>query len=1509
MAGSRKYPAGSVAIVGLAGRFPGSRDLDDFWRIVRDGVEVLEEFSDEDMEAAGVPVEVRSSSAYVRRGTVLEGVELFDAAFFGFSPREAQVLDPQQRLFLECAWEALEHAGLPPGNIDASVGVYAGAGINTYLISQLMRDPALVKAVGGYQLMVSNDKDFLCTRVSYKLDLRGPSMSIQSACSTSLVAVEVACRALQRGECDVALAGGVSVPFPQRAGYLYQEGMILSPDGHCRPFDALAKGTRPSAGCGIVVLKRLDDAIADGDTIHAVIRGAAINNDGGAKAGYTAPSIEGQAEVIATAMALAGVDARSIGYIEAHGTGTPLGDPIEISALTKVFRESTSDVGFCRIGSLKANLGHLDAAAGVAGLIKAVMVLRRREFPPLVNFRRPNPQLQLEDSPFLASAAASPWESVSGPRRAGVSSFGIGGTNAHVVLEEYCPPDSGHEQKGAELLVLSARTPQALESASLRLADSLAAGHALPLSSVAWTLQTGRRAFEHRRIVIADSTEGAVEALRGSGGAGRFSGAHSEGERPVAFMFSGQGSQFAGMGSGLYRSYSVYRDVVDDCAARLRHTLGCDLRSVLFAPEGDAAINETRFSQPALFVTEYALTRLWMDWGVRAAAMIGHSVGEYVAAHLSGVFSLEDVLNLVAERGRLMQGMLPGRMAAVQQEESGLRAWLRRSAPDVEIAAVNATGMCTIAGPESALEQAITGLRAAGIEIRPLHTSHAFHSAMMEPALEPFGRFVRAMSLQAPRVPYLSNLTGDWIREEEATNPDYYVRHLRSPVLFAPGLRRLASGGSTQLLEVGPGQALTALANIELGRSARSAMATMPRRPNPAGEKLAWMESAGRLWLSGVPISWKAAHEGREVRHLPLPTYPFERRRFWVESKRQVTAESTADSPRHDPLQRAVDVSDFLFSPTWVRSDSPHWDGQRDGRWLVVGGDAELAQAVADRFQARGIDCVVVQDVSHLAGAADGPAARPGFSGIVSLSATSPDLRELDAKRAFFELPEAVERIGIADSAPFRIVAACVAAHCVVDESVKLPDAAYFWGQVLALPHEIPGIEACLLDVCESARHVDRSEIADRIVAECSSFRLEPLVAYRRGRRWLRRFERHGLPPAMQESWPIKRDAVILITGGIGGLGIVLARVLADRRPCRFLLTSRRGLPPKEQWDAWIARPPNDGRDIEAMRAIQLIERAGSEVMVAAVDASDEAGMQAAIKAATDRWGGIDVVVHAAGIAGAGRLGALKTDEDLESVCRPKVEGLRVLTRLLGNRALSAVVLMSSINAVVGAAGVADYAAANAWMDAFAESDEWPSAWPRAAVLDWGAWKETGMAANLEVPAGSRVAWAQYLESSISTAEGAEIFIRAITHGAPRLVVTPFDLREALARQAAPRTSTATDPSIGECGGAEQRDPASSSARPAAGEVDLTTLDGDVEREVARIWVELLGIDRIRSEDDFFALGGHSLMATRVIARIESSFGLRLTLRDVFDAPTLRDLAARIAEKGGVHEDREELEF
>jgi phthiocerol/phenolphthiocerol synthesis type-I polyketide synthase E len=1521
------FPSHAVAVVGLGGRFPGARDLDEFWQNLKNGVESLETFTDADLDASGVDQALRASKYYVRRGTVLEDADMFDAGFFGMSAGEARLVDPQQRIFLECAWEALEHAGYAPGSIEGAVGVYAGASMNTYFLTQILRNPALIAAAGGYQLMLGNDKDFLCTRVSYKLDLHGPSMTIQTACSSSLVAVQVACRALERHECDMALAGGVSVSFPQRGGYLFQEGMILSPDGHCRPFDAAARGTRGGAGCGIVVLKRLSDALADRDTIHAVIRGAAINNDGGGKAGFTAPSVDGQVEVVATAQILAGVDPRSIGYLEAHGTATPLGDPIEIAALTKVFRAATADMGFCRLGSLKANLGHLDAAAGVAGLIKAILTLKHVEFPPLVNFDCPNPQLDLEYSPFVASARGAPWSAGPTPRRAGVSSFGIGGTNAHVVLEEAPPAPIEPATDKAQLLVLSARNAVTLDAAAQRLAAQLAAHPEQALADVAWTLQAGRRAFTHRRIMVARHSGQAMELLRSPDRPPVYSAVHEGGDRPVAFLFSGQGSQFAGMGADLYQDEPVYRAAVDRCSELLQEPLERDLREILFAPAGDRTINETRYAQPALFVTEFALALLWQQRGLRPAAMLGHSIGEYVAAHLAGVMSLEGALELVAARGRLMQAMPRGAMAAVQLNSERLASWLNEQGCAVEIAAINAPTTCAIAGAGDAIAECLSRLEAQGIESRLLHTSHAFHSSMLEPALKPFTAIVEKVALSPPTLRYISNVTGNWISPQQAVSPAYYAQHLRQTVQFEAGMRVLAKDETLHFLEVGPGNALTSLARLCIGMDGpRRASASVGPARDKSDEIGRMLETAGRLWLAGVPLDWTGLHGASRPKRVPLPTYPFERKSHWVEAgaptSSSATAEGSAASARRD------DVRDWLFAPTWQRGDkldavSPHLNGT----WLVAGGTDALASAVAACVEAAGGEPLRVQEGASYArhpdgscslrpGSADDAAALgrdahragQGIAGAIILWGLGAESESRARQLQLLYHAQVAFAAGLHASprAPVRVVIATSGAQSVLNEPITFVDAAAAHGPVLALPSEAEGLQLRLVDLVPDAPSMPTGAAAI-LVAEAATADGEDQVAWRMGRRWLRRFEACRLPSLPSDSLPLKRNAVVLITGGLGGVGLAIAQHLAHRKQARLLLTARTAIPPRAQWNERQASHPADESSNLLIKALQAVEAAGGEVEVAVADAADEAAMRDAIGIARDRWGGIDAVIHSAGIPGSGQLSMLKSASDVEAVFAPKAGGLEILLRVLGDTPLELVVLMSSINAVVGAPGAGDYAAANAVLDAFVESDRVPSNWRRVVSFNWGAWREVGMAAKLAVPAARRAAWESYLQTGIGTVDGLDAFDRVVTSHHSRMVVLPYDLSYLLARARAPAETASlpvakAKPALAEPGLVPDRPPPSTGAA-------LDEPEGAVELELAAIWIELLGVERVGAHDDFFDLGGHSLLATRVLARAEEKLGARLVLRDLFDSPTLRTLADKIVASRMADEEREEIEF
>ncbi|BAY25367.1 beta-ketoacyl synthase [Calothrix sp. NIES-2100] len=902
------FNGSELAIIAVAGRFPGAKDIESFWQNLRDGVESISWLTDAELINSGVSADLLNNPNYVKASAVLSNIELFDANFFAYSAKEAELIDPQQRLFLELAWEAIEKAGYDPQTYNGLIGVYGGVGMSRYLLNNLYPNHQLLETVDPLQLGFSNDKDFLPTRVAYKLDLTGPAVNVQTACSTSLVAVHLACQSLLNGECDIALAGGVSLSIPQKVGYLYQEGMILSPDGHCRAFDAKAQGTIAGSGAGIVVLKRLKDAISDHDYIHAIIKGSAINNDGAMKVGYTAPSVSGQAAVIGEAQAIAGVDAETISYIEAHGTATPLGDPIEIAALTQAFRQTTDKKGFCAVGSLKSNLGHLDTAAGVAGLIKTVLALQNKMLPPSLHFETPNSKIDFANSPFYVNTTLKEWKTNNNiPRRAGVSSFGMGGTNAHVILEEAISVNSQHFDKLSAaqstvnskdvLLCLSAKTASALEKATANLNKHLQEHPELDLGNVAYTLNSGRRGFNHRRMLVCQDLEDAVQSLESKQ---VFTNYTEITERPVVFMFPGQGSQYINMAREIYETEAVFKEQVDYCSDFLKPLLELDLRHILYPNEeniDEAAkqLQQTGIAQPAIFVIEYALAQLWQSWGVQPQAAIGHSIGEYVAATLAEVFSLEDALTLVAARGQLMQQLPTGAMLSVPLPADKVQSLL---GTELSVAAINQRSQCVVSGSTAAVDALQNQLAAQGIECRRLHTSHAFHSQMMEPILEAFTERVKEVNLNPPQLPYISNLTGTWITVSQAINPEYYAQHLRSTVLFASGVEKLLATPEQVLLEVGPGHTLATLAKRHPDKAATQTVLSSVRHPKEKqSDSRVLINTLGQLWLAGVKVDWFGFYSQDEYYRLPLPTYPFERDRYWIDPPQKAAAGQLQNIP------------------------------------------------------------------------------------------------------------------------------------------------------------------------------------------------------------------------------------------------------------------------------------------------------------------------------------------------------------------------------------------------------------------------------------------------------------------------------------------------------------------------------------------------------------------------------------------------------------------------------------
>ncbi len=888
-------PTESIAIIGMAGRFPGARNMQIFWDNLCHGIESIDFFDNPELNPNNP--DWLNHPNYVKAGGILDDIEYFDADFFGYSPKEAEILDPQQRIFLECAWEALEDAGYNPQSYPGCVAVYGGAGMNTYFINNVYPhinayNRSFLETMADVQLTMGQEKDFLPTRVSYKLNLTGPSINIQTACSTSLVAVHQAINSLLRGECELALAGGVSIRVPQKTGYIAQNNGIFSPDGHCKAFDADAEGAVFGNGAGIVVLKRLADAIADHDHIYAVIKGSSVNNDGWQKVSYAAPNLEAQASVVSQALAKAGVDASTIDYIETHGTGTNLGDPIEIAGLTQAFRETSPENGYCAIGSVKTNIGHLANAAGIAGLIKTVLALKYQQIPASLHFKKPNPHIDFENSPFFVNTQLSPWKTKERPRRAGVSSFGMGGTNVHLVLEEApLKTKEALNERYWQILTLSAKTPSALRELTQRYLGYLEADKETLLADICFTANTGRKHFDHRLTVLAESKGHLREQLADFEQISTNVVKSQDQSSKIAFLFTGQGSQYLEMGYQLYKTQPTFRQTLDHCDEILRPYLKKPLIEVLYPHSGqnfqestgDELIHETAYTQPALFALEYALFELWKSWGIEPDFVIGHSVGEYVAACVAGVFSLEDGLKLIAERGRLMQ-TLPqdGKMVALLAAEEEIRPIVAPYSESVSLAAINTSESVVISGKSEIIKLICNDLEEKGIKIKPLTVSHAFHSPLMKPILADFKRIAQEISFSVPKIPLVSNVTGQ-IASTEVTTADYWCRHIYQPVRFAEGMESLQEQNIDIWLEIGPKPVL-----LGMGRQCLPDHEGLwlPSLKSPQDDWQQLLSSLSQLYLQGIAVNWLGFDQDYPRRREHLPTYPFERQRHWLEPKK-----------------------------------------------------------------------------------------------------------------------------------------------------------------------------------------------------------------------------------------------------------------------------------------------------------------------------------------------------------------------------------------------------------------------------------------------------------------------------------------------------------------------------------------------------------------------------------------------------------------------------------------------
>ncbi|MEE4190007.1 MAG: beta-ketoacyl synthase N-terminal-like domain-containing protein [Halieaceae bacterium] len=1360
--------AGAIAIVGTAVCVPGAGSSQQFWDNLRDGVESIEVLDEAALIAAGEsPVTLRDPN-YVPAAARLEGFADFDAEFFGFSPKEAAILDPQHRKFLEVAWSAMEQAGHPPESLSGPVGVYAGCGMGSYFYFNICSNPRLVDEVGMFLLRhTGNDKDFLSTRVSHVFDLKGPSVNIQTACSTSLVAIHYACEALRAGECEMALAGGVTIELPQGRGYLFKENEILSPDGHCHAFDHRAQGTVFGSGAGAVALRRLGDAIADGDHIWAVIKGSAINNDGAQKAGYLAPSVEGQAAAVRKALRVADVSADTIDYVECHGTGTYLGDPIEVSALTEAYRDTTDESGYCRIGSVKTNIGHLDTAAGVTSLVKAALSLHHKQMPPSLGYESPNPAIDFEYSPFLVNDQLREWTSHRGPRRAGVNSLGVGGTNAHAVLEE-APPRAASEESDFpfHVLCISAQSKAALEGNTDALAAHLAENPELDLADVAFTLKEGRRGFSKRRVVVASDAQEAASLLQEKDPRQVFS--HEVlGDKPeVVFMFPGGGAQYAGMGHDLYETEPVFAEWMDRGLDHLQTRLDYDIRELWLPEAGHLEEANQRLMKPSvqlplIMIIEYALAQLWMSWGVKPAALVGHSMGENTAACLAGVMDFEACIDLVLTRGQLFDTVPAGGMLSISLGLDEVEALI---GGEIDIASVNAPALTVVSGPRSALDELARQLREKDVDCQDIAIDIAAHSRMLDGILQAYGDTLRSMTLRAPNMPVLSNRTGEPMTAEQATDPDYWVAHLRNTVMFADCIESLANVPGRVFLEVGPGKALSSLAQMSSSVQPGQVLSSLRHPDQDMADDAFFLGVIGRLWACGVEADWPQIWgEARRVR-LPLPTYAYQRSRYFIEPG------AAASEPEVELPQRHDDVSNWGYRPAWrprladCPIDVTEDLGETPLNWLVFEDGLGVGARAADQLTQAGHRVIRVRPGDMYARLSDSEYVVPpeqgrlGYASLLGELEEAGDLPERIAhfwlvtdeetfrpgssffdqnlEMGFYGLTALAQELGNVDlPADLHLTVFTTGAVQVREEALRYPEKAMIAGPIGVIPKELPGMTCASVDIELPKRpqglkawlgQQAQVDITPRILEELFA---EPdnLDAAWRGDK---RFELDWRPQVLSgdSSGVFREQGNYLITGGYGGIGLSVAAYLMQEFDAGVALLSRQVLPARDQWERYLKTHSPANRVASRIRAVQALESIGRGRVVALhADVCNSQSMRVGTQQAVDTLGPLHGVIHGAGEIDDGPILA-KNEEQMAQVLAPKVSALRVLDSLFPDGSIELMVLFSSSSTVTRPAGQVDYVAANEYLNAWAKHRSGGTT--RVVAVDWGIWSDTGMAAD-----------------------------------------------------------------------------------------------------------------------------------------------------------------------------------
>ncbi len=1346
-----------IAIVGMACHLPGAKNTEEFWNNLINGVESISTFTDEELLEAGVEPELIQSPNYVKSRGIINGAEYFDASFFGFTPREAELMDPQHRVFLECAWHALEDAAYNPEKSNARIGVYGGTGTPWHLFQANM-NPEVKKFASGTSIVTSNDKDYVATRVSYKLNLTGPSVNVQCACSTSMVAVILGMNSLLNYQCDMVLAGGSTIELPEKKGYIYQQGGLESPDGHCRTFDEGANGTVFSRGAGVVLIKRLNDAIKDGDNIYAVIKGGAINNDGNKKVGFTAPSIEGQIEVITETIELADIKPETISYVEAHGTATQIGDPIEVSSLIQAFEQFTDKKQFCAIGSVKTNIGHTDSASGVSSLIKAALSLKNRKIPASLNYYKPNPQIDFENSPFFVNTELRKWIPNGSPLRALVNSFGVGGTNACVVLEEAPDIKSDDIDIPNKLLVLSAKSREALEQSKNNLANYIGDKQNVNLNDLVYTYQIGRKYFNNRGFLTFKNRDELLEKLNNENSL-QVNLLDKE-DKPIVFMFPGQGNQYVNMGLELYNNEKVFKDAVDECCKIILEEFGFNLKDIIYPNNENynlaiEKINQTKYTQPALFVISYAQAKLLMSWEIEPDVMIGHSVGEYVAACISGVFSLRDAVKAITKRGELIQSLPGGSMLAILLSKDEVQPFLSST---VEIAAINNPSLTVVAGPDEDIDKLIEELSSKKIFNKRLSTSHAFHSQMMEAIMPEFEKYFSNIDLHPPQIPIISTVSGDTMAEQQALDIHYWVQHVRKAVVFAYAAKTCIDDKPYVFIEVGPGQSLESAVKRQLDRdSEHSVISTMPSANDEIPDLEYLTTALGRLWISGVSISWQNYYKEQNRKRISLPGYPFERKPYSIDFSKN------KDIKVEKANQKESDIGKWFYLPSWARSSSldllmNDQDYENKNCWLIFNDDLGLAKTISEQLKNDGKDIInifasdkyhqenentfyieasnseqYIKVLDELIKQNRKPQMIIHLWNITQLSEKEFDFDEVETIKTmnFYSIiytEQALIKLNLFDDVHISVVAN--GTFDITGETVFCPEKALAIGPCRVIGKEFPSMQARFIDITIPDVDISMKYLANNLIKETLYKANETVVAYRKHHRWKEEFNQVYLEESDDNIRKLKDNGVYLITGGLGGLGLLFSKFIAETVKSKLILTYYSDIPKREEWQNWLDTHDNNNSTSEKINGIIELESLGADVMIYQVDVSDLQGMKNLVQEAEAKFGTINGIIHSAGIAGGGII-SLKTPEMANQVLDPKIKGTIVLDSIFDKKELDFMILFSSITAILGEAGRVDYCSANSFLDAYAYYKN-QEGHTYTSSINWGQWGDVGMAVRWE---------------------------------------------------------------------------------------------------------------------------------------------------------------------------------